>query len=398
MFIRASVTSVDADRNVCKCRDDVTGATYTNVTWMNPVGGSGRPSPGDSVRLARDSSHMLIMGVVARATADTPYVPPVTVNKQGAPSVNTSSVQGATFSKTASADEIPGDKLLRSKGGAMVGAMLGGSVIAKASAMCMVFLSKFDDIIKIFSRNYEKFNEARSEVNVNSNGRVFSVEENYTNQEKSRAGEADHRVITGDVAAGAALGINYRSEDVPPATNVIRREEVGDKYSNDLKLDGSYTEISTDGESSATLNVQPTQFTLTIVSGGQTQTLSIDPGEIKLDSGAGTATLEIKADGTILVKGTQATVDVPLTTFTGNVVIQQLLTIVSGLAMGSGATPVAGKAVISGAMEFADGSTLATPTAGLPITGNMSIAGNITSVGNITSIGVIVDSNGDGGA
>lgn len=372
MFIKASVTAVDLNSGVCKCRRDGDGQTLINVTWMTPVGGVGAPTEGDAVWLYKDGGHFVIVGGRSRPGVRPGYIPSLTNSSSSSPSGNISSVGGSTFGGGASPDEMTGDQVLRSSGGAVVGALRGGSVIAKASALAWIFVSKFDHIVRIFSRNYEKHNEAKGEVNVNANGRVFSVEHNYLTQVDAREDLPNHITITGDTDAGEELGMDFRgdvSSFGPGAT--IRREIVrgveGNNqikvFQSDLNLDGSLTETTQVGADICETKQTSSAYTITLLSGGVLQNITMDSGKIRLDSASGTSSIELNPDGTITVVGAKALIDVPETTITGNVTIEGNTTVggnssvVGSMGVGMGLS-VVGAATMSATITLGGGADI----------------------------------------
>lgn len=281
MFIKASITGVDIRRGVCKCRREADGFTLVNVTWMDEA-----PSEGDPVWLFNSDGHFVVLGKRSRPGAVPEHIPSLTTSSATSPVGDIASIGTTTFGQGTSPDEVSGDKVMRSKGGAIIAALRGGSVIAKASHWAWVFISRFDHVVKIFSRNYEKHNEARSEVNVNSNGRVFSIEENYSSQIKSREGVAEHKVITGDVAAGDELKLAYRAIATSAASDVVRREVIEGAserlYQSDLEKDGSSTIKNMQGENTSTFISTNTSH------------------ELKCEGGM-TVSLKLQNDGTLVI-------------------------------------------------------------------------------------------------
>lgn len=325
MFIKAAVVSVDSERRVCKCRMETTGETLLNVYLARPIGGGeNNPSIGDRVAIWNDGAQLWAMFVLDRLSVTPPYEPSIAYNVE-VPLAASSSIPDGMQSKSHGVrGAVAGDKVISTRGGAIIAALRGGSILLKVSALCQVFLSRFDDLLKVTSRNFEQYTDARSVVSVSGAGgtRPYTYEEVYMSLPASRNGVPTYKHMTGDVALASAKGLNYRDGDTLPATStIVCREGVINAggqylYRRDLTLSGGSTTVYTNTVDSVTVTVSHSSYSVSLVNGSHSVSIAL--------SSSGDAT--ITGTGTIEF-------DFPNAHFTGNVLVDGDVTTPGGVTL-----------------------------------------------------------------
>lgn len=383
MFIKATITAVDPIRGVCKCKRDNDAFPLINIPWASPVGEKAKtPSVGDRVMIWRDGNDMIITHSFpgpSSYTAAGAVRPSITDGAFLSPSIDTSSVSGSTFAKDAPVDVIPGDNVMRTRGGAVVAALLGGGVLLKAGPCVQVFMTRVDDLLRTVCRNFEHFSEAKSEVEVVVEDRLYSYVCSYLTLAKNRNDQPSHELITGDIALALDRKLDYILGNDPPAgDDRVRLERVLEAsedttsfpFSSTLTTTGKETNVSTDGATTTTANHEPTVWQLTYVDGTNTNTITVTD-TIRLKAlGGEEASILLNPDGTITIKGTQLLADVPESTFNGNVTINENLTVlqnttvtaalaVLGTGVSGTAASIAGSISLDGTVTVESGGDIA---------------------------------------
>lgn len=230
----AVITEVDIKRFSCKAKT-LFGKNLTNVRWVSSYGGSGRggdrgsPSIGDNVVITYGLGYPLIFGFVSKvqsvdegeASTIGDGIIPDTGNFSGVVGSNA----GVDVNKPA--DMVVGDKVFQTFGGAMLALLRGGSVLIRSNRFSEIFLSKYLNLVRIVSGNWEHFTDVFSDVVKNYSGRVYRYV-GYTNTyQKSKSESYDYHEYTGDTALAEYLKTNYNRDTTPPvATTTIKKEQV----------------------------------------------------------------------------------------------------------------------------------------------------------------------------
>ncbi len=235
-FEEATVISVDTSKYTAQVRT-ISGRRLTTATWITPLNTEDReadlmsPAVGTNVLVYMKLGRPLIFGCVPNAS-EYSTIGQNSITQTSSSSNTYPGVSGIPaplgHNPGAPKDYMRGDRVLTSKGGAML-ALLFGTVVVKASGMAQIILSKLDDIVKIIARNHELITDAATHVYTNFRGRIydfFGTALTQSDQVNSRYG---YYRIHGDVAAGEALKENSYGQPAsaaPTATSYIMKEVV----------------------------------------------------------------------------------------------------------------------------------------------------------------------------
>lgn len=244
MFVKATVTSFDPVTKMSKCRGEGSGRTYIDVGFARAVNDdSGTPKPGDRVALWEDNGQFWIVFKLDRISQkeEKAFVPDISPSGDSPISFSESTTLDDTLaiSRTNVEGAVPGDKILAARGGALIGVLLGGVVIARASALCSVIMSKADNILKIFVRNFEKHTSASSTVEACRYAKTYTYTEYYINQHDSDSSVPSVVTCHGNVSEGMFYKLSFRSTDPEPPTDTrVSMVSVPGKYSKTLYSEG----------------------------------------------------------------------------------------------------------------------------------------------------------------
>lgn len=203
--ILATVVAVDKRRKLCKCLGDQ-GENLVEVQWIVPVGShESTPKENDRVLVDIASGVPIISGSLA---TDTDEVERMSVNAQDQEpdditdysSIDTSTLHRGNSPK----DTRVGDSILTSEGG-LLGILRAGTFIAKSGALAQILLSRFGDLARIVSRNYEHFTDVDSIYKTSTRGKIYTKRDLYRTLEKSRLEQPNMVKYEGDVQAGETI-------------------------------------------------------------------------------------------------------------------------------------------------------------------------------------------------
>lgn len=243
-FCEGVVTEVDPIRLFCKVKT-TKAQNLVEVAWMMPSGGSSRggtlfiPTIGDRVIVNTSLGYPIIMG----------YLPKISVGEifstevdTGQPEVDTGDFSplsnGLTVFGEKTGDAVAGDQIITSEGGAVVGALRGGTVLLKSSRLAQIIITKWDELVRIVARNYEVFSDQFTDVAVNVRGRIYRFTGYGQIAEDARNDFYPYMEFFGDTALGEQLKGDYIGADpntfVSP-TAIIKKELVQDAALNALQ-------------------------------------------------------------------------------------------------------------------------------------------------------------------
>ena len=217
---KGMVTAVDIERSTCRVlTEDM--QFLNNVEWRSLVGGSSgygysaTPQECDQVYLEKEPDGWIITGYinvthagglprpgVSSASSSRPDLMNLSLNKPSALRKNASHPQ----------DTRVGDQILTTEGGARLGVLRAGTVVAKASPLAQFILSPYSDTARLVSRNYEHFTDLDSTYKVSSRGQLYSLHEVFRTTGDSRSQRASFSEIFGNVGVGEALGRDAASK------------------------------------------------------------------------------------------------------------------------------------------------------------------------------------------
>lgn len=228
-----TVTEVDVLRKLCKVKT-LSGQNLSGVHWLQPKGGSNRgddsttPELGDRAVINTGLGYPLIIGYLPRLQA-TDNAFPVNINEDEN-LVDTGSFSPAsdavTFSQNTPKDRALGDRIFTSSGGGILGILRGGSLLLRSSRLSEIFLCKWDDVVRIVSRNYEHYTDVSSDFIRNLKGRIYR----YTGYAKTHGDAKNENYLYnqyfGDVAIAEKAKTDLGSTANPAADNRIFKEEI----------------------------------------------------------------------------------------------------------------------------------------------------------------------------
>lgn len=230
------VIQVDPIRSVCKVKT-LSGQNLDGVLWGLPIGGSSRagdrvvPTLGDRVVLSYDLGYPVIEYCLPRLqTADNVF--PLSIDS-GQQIVDTGNYTAdgvmSIGDQNKPKDMLSGDRILASIGGGMIGILRGGSILLRSSKLSEIFISKWDDLVRIVSRNFEHFTDVGTDIVKNFRGRVYRYI-GYTNNFANTASETyQYNQYYGDTAAAEYIKSNYQNASpgsVPAINTIIYKEQV----------------------------------------------------------------------------------------------------------------------------------------------------------------------------
>lgn len=217
-----TVTAVDMRRKVCKCISDV-GELLLDVRWLTPSGGydgtnvSSNPIEGSRVLVDTSTGFPFILGAIHTDSADTlrrPNIGMQNVDEKIIANYATIPTGNLVRGPGTPKDQRVGDLINTTDGGAVQGILHGGTVISKASPLAQIILSRYGDMARIVSRNYEHFTDVDSIIKASIRGYIYAKKETYRDPVKSR-NEIPNRVsYEGNVQAAElvdAAGTSYAS-------------------------------------------------------------------------------------------------------------------------------------------------------------------------------------------
>lgn len=271
-FIEATILSVDPIRFFCSVKT-INGKIFQEVRWLLPTGGfseSGMhitPNVQDRVLLSTALGYPLILGCIPRIGVYGGEISSVT----GAPVTidlgSDSDLSGeASANPSKPADLVPGDFIYTARGGALVAILSSGISILKASTLSQIIMSKFEGLVRIVTRNYQRFSDSSSRVATNMKGRLYEWFGADWDIAKNKSGNERYQEIYGDVAAGEVLrGIPSPAISLPSRDNRIRKQSLKDALGNVVMVetlyeDGSVILIVQNGSISSSINITPSNI------------------------------------------------------------------------------------------------------------------------------------------
>jgi phage baseplate assembly protein gpV len=247
------VVQIDPKRKACKVKT-ITGQNLDYVQWTESVGNSSRggdrvgPSMGDRVVILYGLGYPLIFGFLPKLQSEENTFP-LHIDS-GNSTVDTGDYSpGGTLAMgdtNKPGDILNGDRVISSEGGAQLGLLRAGTVFLRSSRLAEIFLSKWDDVVKVICRNWEHYTDVSSDIVKNFKGRVYRYI-GYTNSFSEAKAEAyRYHQYFGDVAAAEALKTNYLAppSPMPDISALLKKEQVtkpgsGEVMRHTFDIDGN---------------------------------------------------------------------------------------------------------------------------------------------------------------
>lgn len=231
-YEEGTVLSIDSQRKVCKVRT-LWGRNLLNVQYGGP-GGSSRygdsvdPCIGDRVVISHVLGFPYISAYLPAIRPESPVAPNSTIDSNST-TIDTGNFTGnnsITTRGSAPPDAVTGDRIIASSGGGMFALLRGGSLLLRSSRLAQVFLSKWGDLVRIVSRNFEHYTDVGSNVCRNVKGAVFRYA-GYTHLFSGSANEDyQYHNYFGNVAAAEAIKAGQSTPGAIPSSTTLFKEQV----------------------------------------------------------------------------------------------------------------------------------------------------------------------------
>lgn len=290
-----TVTEVDPIRKCCKVKT-LSGQNLPNVKWLMPTGGATRsgdrttPTFGDHVVLNFGLGYPLIIGYLPKLQSDENIFGfSVDSGDRLIDSGNYSEAGKSIIGdQNSPKDGVIGDRIIGSAGGGMLAILRGGSLLLRSSRLAEIFISKWDDVVRIVSRNWEHFTDVSSDIVKNIGGRIYR----YTGYAKTfnEAKSEDYKFhqYAGDVALAEKVKTNYQDPGPMPAlSSVIYKEQVtggtgSELYKRELHLDGVQDIVVRNGDIFTRIRSTNGEIQITY---NDTNVIKVNNSEISLKKG-----------------------------------------------------------------------------------------------------------------
>lgn len=231
-LVEGEVTFVDPNAAFCSVKTS-TGKLLSQVICLKTSEGDlTTPKKGTRVLVSTGLSYPLILGVLPRSG----FVDPLTYSiDNGSPTLssgNASSLPiGFKADSSLPGDLSPGDSIQSSEGGGMLGILREGTILAKASYLAQIIISKFNDLVRIVARNYDRISDFDQEASVNLAGRMYRFWGWTRNFERSKQGIYEYVEHFGDTHLSEQVGpesFNFPASNMTTANTVVRKRQFND--------------------------------------------------------------------------------------------------------------------------------------------------------------------------
>lgn len=295
-FREGFITFVDPHRFTCSVRT-LAGQPLLNVSWLIPSGGSGTdgvhmaPNVGDKVLLCMTTSSPIIMGCIPRAGSPDTLETSISNSSIDTDIGGSSNLKnGMSLNPNRPSDFLPGDKVFTSKGGSLLALLASGGIILKSSHLSQIFLSKFNGLVRIVSRNFHRYADSSSEVSSNLKGALYrwfgadwDLSRNTNNSER-------YNEVVGHVTAGKTLRGEPSSESIIPGRDSrVREHWLNDSSGNEIMVESLYENgkliliVKQPSGSSTTTTQDTSLWKSEVLSGGVSSTIIISPSSIDIN-------------------------------------------------------------------------------------------------------------------
>jgi hypothetical protein len=170
-------------------------------------------------------------------------------------------------------DMLLGDRIIASQGGGLLAVLRGGSLLLRSSRLSEILICKWDDVVRIVSRNYEHFTDLSSVVIKNIKGRVYSYSGFAKNFAESKVENYKYHQYIGDVALAEAARTQYSLLETFPAEDArVYKEQVSEGSGGAskellrrvLSLDGTHDLVVLNSDGSVFTRIKNTNGELTL--------------------------------------------------------------------------------------------------------------------------------------
>lgn len=313
----ATVLAVDSVRSVCKILTSYR-QSIDSVPWLSSIF---EPIEfGSRVYVSTASGDPIIIGILPRVGSPDANAPNIDTDAGVDTGNYTSLSNGLVNDPGKPLDIVGGDKVISNSMGGLFGVLRGGSIVLKASRLAQIFISKYDDLVRIVARSFEIFTDLSVDVTASVRGRAYRYVAYGHTLDAGRTAQYRYMEVYGDTVLGNNLKDNYYGltpgtfAAKPAADNIIRKYKIinggstyfyQDLYYNDgkyyTKVQNSaataYTEVNQtnatydiktdDGTSFTRVQTQPGSVVVTFDNGTDvyTVTLNSSKAEVKYTDG-----------------------------------------------------------------------------------------------------------------
>ena len=282
-FIEAYVVNIDPLRSVCSVKT-ATGQLLSNVTWLNTTS---TPLLNSKVLLSTSLGYPIVLGEMPSLGIPSQQIS-ISGNRSPLDAGNSSMTKSdSLLNPRTPNDMLTGDQVFTSEGNSLLGILRSGSIIARASNLAQIVMSRLGSLVRIVGSNYQRFSDVSSRVASNTSGRLYEwfgadkdISRGRTNLE--RYNEAYGDVAFGEVAKGSPTTVLV--EDYPIVDNRVRQYWLKNTSGLSVMVETLYE----DGK----LDIKVTSPS------GIISEVIIDPAYIKLDFDSTDSTVILDTAGT----------------------------------------------------------------------------------------------------
>lgn len=254
----ATVIAVDLRRKICKCLSD-TGEILGEVRWVVPMGGtdgngmSVHPIENSRVLVDTASGFPFIIGSIPNDGTDEvrrPNIGRQDVDEEDIADYSIVDMGDLIRDPGTPRDQRPGDNLFTSDGGGILGLLQSGTAVIKSSPLAQIISSRFGDLVRVVSRNWEHYTELDSDVKASIRGKTFRIRDLFRSPDRARESierDEDGNIVEpeepfvekpsmvhyeGDVMWGETIGrtyASYKEADFPTEPLIPEDEKLIDK-------------------------------------------------------------------------------------------------------------------------------------------------------------------------
>ena len=292
-FIEGTVTNVDPIRFVCSVRTN-RGQFFPEVPWLLPTGGSGKsgmhfsPSVGDQVVINTSLSYPIIIGALPRLGLPETELTNVSGATGGVDAGNASNIKnGYSTNPNKPSDFLPGDHVITTEGGGIFAMLANGTALIKASPLAQIVISKYDDLVRVMARNWERFSDLGQQTVANVKGRMYEFVGWDRDFSRSQNSIYELKDIIGDVVAGEVMrGEPNPDQSVPAKDSRVRKYSLENTSGSELMVetltdDGKIVVVVHNGGTTTTTH-DNSKFEAHVLNGTYS-VITILPGSILID-------------------------------------------------------------------------------------------------------------------
>jgi len=302
------VTEVDAIRKVYKVRT-LRGKYLSSVYRLSTSGSSSRGGLretlqiGDRVMVSWALGYPIILGTLPKMQSADEGTPLSIDGGNGLVDTGNFTGEGVAVigDQNAPKDMLVGDHVITSEGGGLIAALRGGTVVFRASRLAEIIASKFDDLIRVVSRNWQHFTDLHSDVVYNLKGRVFRYSGYATSFNKGKIEDYAWHQYFGDTSAAEEVKSDFAKKEVSAAkTDIVYKEQlkeegVDETMRRTVELDGT--------DETVVVRTRHTQKVDShVLTWNEVNTVTIDPNKIRIDFN-GQSFIELTANSVYLEHG-----------------------------------------------------------------------------------------------